>query len=185
MPILPAPEQLKFHSTKEFRNDFANVEVMDIDNMPLQAHFERGTIQKVILEDQFGKTTLVFKPYVPDDAAQLKELEYALSRYIAELNLDSVDIRPLNHETLFVKWPRLKGINDGLLVKKGEKVMQWTPQDLDAALEKPDFKFNTITVNIGCYLRKMQKGYQAGLYFTLNNICLPADTTKKFGGRKY
>lgn len=181
MPILPA--QIEMLANVEFKNDFANLELIDEEDAPCKATFNRGQIEKVILEDAYGKTTVVFKPQKPDDAAQLKELEYMLKRHVATLqeNFGKIDVRPINHEVLYIKWPRMKKENNPVLIKKGDKVELWTPEDLEKRLK--DFKFKEMVLNVNSYLRKANNNtIQAGIYFTLASIELPSEkkVNKKF-----
>lgn len=109
MPIeIEQPDQIRFLGSLKFNQDhFANVEVIGSDLEPLHVTMTQGQFVKMMNPDQFGKTTLVFKP-VLKDGAQLKELEYALQRYMAEQLKVNGEVRPINHEVLYVKWPRIK-----------------------------------------------------------------------------
>lgn len=112
--------------------------------------------------------------------AQLKELEYALQRYMANQLKVNGDVRPINHEVLYVKWPRIKQGNAPLLVRRGNQTEMWTPEQLQQAMAQPDFKFLEMVANVGCYLREDGEDIKGGLYFTLQSIALPAPHGKAF-----
>lgn len=68
MPIeIDQPDQIRFLGSLNFNQDhFSHVEIMGNDLEPLHVTFEQGTFTKLMHPDQFGKTTLAFKPILKD-----------------------------------------------------------------------------------------------------------------------
>lgn len=181
MPIeIEQPASIKFMASDKFQNHFANVEVMGADFEPLHLTFTSGQLTKVNLQDNFGKTSVVFKPILKD-GMQLKELEYALQRHFAEYIKQPVSVRPVKHDVMFLKWPRIKQGNATLLVTRGNKVEHWTAEDLFKALEDPNFNFKELVVNVNSYMREEDDQLHGGLYFTIQCLNLyPAPVKSAF-----